>query len=440
MQAAEDLEEDRRNLVCVIQPADYDLEGIVRVLRGLTEQDTQSYVVEALWKYLLISEIALAALREIKELPAPLEPGHPAWELDRYVREAGDVMHRDFTIRLERAVAAVQDAAGGGEIGPERRRISEALHVALIGKLLSLLVPVLNSRRRVAVLIDNLDKAWDTNADVGVLAQLLLGLLTTAQRVGEDIAKRVSGDLWVSLGVFIRSDIFFHVVSEAREPDKIPAKFLTWNDPHLLLQVIEERYLAGRGHKGSGDQLWKLYFDPKTRGVRTPDYISARVLPRPRDILYLTNAALEIAVRHRHTKVTEADVLDAERQYSEFAFSVLLVEGGSDIPNLEDVLFEFAGGEDMMMLPEVHEAVRRAGTPDGLDGVIEELVALSFLGRETRDDVFEYAENPRDLKRINAVARRFAATEGREPRFRVHPAFQAYLDITTDSKQLRLAS
>jgi hypothetical protein len=169
--------------------------------------------------------------------------------------------------------------------------------------------------------------------------------------------------------------------------------------------------------------------------------MSARVLPRPRDILYLTNAALETAVRHRHTKVKESDVLDAEKQYSQFAFSVLLVEGGADIPNLEDVLYEFAGEDEVMTLPDVHEALRRGKVSDAaMDAVVEEFAALSFLGRETREDVFEYAENPRDLKRISAIARRFAASHSRELRFRIHPAFQAYLDITAEDKQMRFAS
>jgi hypothetical protein len=439
MQAEEELGQDRRNLVCVIEPADYDLEGLVRLLRDLPEQDTQSYVVEALWKYLLISEIALAAVQEIKELPAPRAPGSTEEALETFVRDAGDVMHRDFTVRLERAVAAVEQVAGGGEIAAERQRLSEALHAGLISKLLKLIVPVLQSRRRVAVLIDNLDKAWDADADVGLLTQLLLGLLTTAQRVGDDIAKRLR-DTRVTLGVFIRSDIYFHVASRAREPDKIPAKFLTWNDPHLLLEVIEERYLAGRGRKGSGDQLWKVYFDPKTRGLRTPDYMTSRVLPRPRDILYLTNTALEIAVRHRHPKVSESDVLDAEKQYSQFAFGVLLVEGAGEVSNLEEVLFEFAGGPEVITESEVNQALTRAGITETRQDVIQELVALSFLGRETRDRCFEYAENPRDLKRINAVAIRFASGQGREPRFRIHPAFQAYLDVAADRKQLSRAS
>ncbi len=440
IQAADTLESDRRNLVCVVQPADYDLEGLVRLLRGLTEKDAQSYVVESLWKYLLISEIALAAVRDAEERPAPLSPSDPAWDLANYVKGAGDSMHRDFTVRLERAVAAVQGAARGSDVTTERAQISEALHATRISELLRLLAPVLRPRRRVAVLIDNLDQAWESDADVETLSHLLLGLLTTARRVGDDVAKRVDSDLRVTLGVFIRSDIFFRVAVAAREPDKIPARFLTWTDTELLLQVIEERFVAARGDKRSGDQLWTLYFDSKTRGVPTREYMASRVLPRPRDILYLTNSAIEAAVQHRHTRVAEADVLDAESQYSQFAFGVLVVEGAGEISGLEDILFEFAGMGDVIPLPDVYAAIRRSGVTDEalVVEITDQLVALSFLGRETHDGHFEYVENPQDRKRIEAVARKFASSRGREPHFRVHPAFQAYLDISTVNGQQSL--
>jgi hypothetical protein len=234
------------------------------------------------------------------------------------------------------------------------------------------------------------------------------------------------------LGVFIRSDIYFRVAAAAREPDKIPVRFLTWTDEEVLLQVVEERFLAGRRDDSVADELWTRYFEPHTKGQPTRSYMASRVLPRPRDILYLANAAIESAVRHRHPKVTEADVLDAERQYSQFAFEALPVEGAADLPELESILFEFAGEDEVLTEAEVGAAVARAGPSIEIRkaAIVDQLVALSFLGRETRTDQFDYAENPRDKRRLDALANRFAATEGREPRYRIHPAYQAYLEVT----------
>ena len=343
IRAAADLESDRRNLVCVIQPADYDLQGLVRLLREVRQEDTKSYVIEALWKYLLVSELGLAALGEASDRPAPLAPGMPAWELESYVQGAGAAMSPDFAVRLEQAVAAARAGAGDGDIHHQRARISEALHSGLLHDLTGLLVPVLQEKHRVAILIDNLDQSWDSEGDIEVLAPLLLALLTTGRKVAADLAKRIAHDVDITLGVFIRSDIYFRVAAAAGEPDKLPVQFLTWPDADLLLQVVEERYAAGHNRKAIGEQLWGRYFAKTTRSIATRDYMASRVLPRPRDILYLTNAAIENAVRHRRDRVTEADVLEAERQYSQFAFDALLVKGGADVTDLEDILFEFAG-------------------------------------------------------------------------------------------------
>ncbi|HEV3034101.1 MAG TPA: hypothetical protein VGX72_04860 [Solirubrobacteraceae bacterium] len=432
IKAASDLDEDRRNLVCTIQPADYDLDGLVRLLSGQLTKDAKGYVVESLWKYLLISEIALAALDDAHDQPAPISSGAPAWNLENYVKGAGDAMSRDFAVRLERAVASVQSVPSGVNIAEQRNQISEALHTTLIRELLDVLTPALQDKQRVAVLIDNLDQSWEHAADVDSLSQLLLGLLTTARKVGTDISRRLPANAQVTLGVFIRSDIFSRVATSAREPDKIPTQFLTWTDPEVLLQVIEERYLAGRKGSGSHEELWSRYFEPITKGRPTREYMTSRVQPRPRDILYLTNAAIEAAVRHRRTKVTVADIVDAERQYSQFAFEALLVEGSGDVSRFENLLFEFVSSEEIVTLGDVKSALVSGGVTDEATqrSVLDQLVSLSFLGQETHNAEYEFAENPRDRRRLDGLASRFAAQNGRDPRFRIHPAYQAYLDIT----------
>jgi phenylpyruvate tautomerase PptA (4-oxalocrotonate tautomerase family) len=445
IKAANDLEEDQRNLVCRIEPSDYDLDGLVRLLSGHLTRDAKGYVVESLWKYLLISEIALAALDEAHSHPAPLSPGEPAWELDKYISQAGAEMSRDFAVRLERAVVSVEAVESSSRIADERAKLSEALHSTLIHELTDVLVPVLRDRQRVAVLIDNLDQSWEHTADVDSLAQLLLGLLVTARKVGDDLSRRASGNTVVTLGVFIRADIYERVIAAAREPDKIPAQFMTWTDRELLLQVLEERYAASRGAGGGPSELWTRFFEAHTKGQETREYIAGRVLPRPRDVLYLTNSAIEVAVRHRHTEVTADDILAAERQYSQFAFEALLVEGSGEIDDFEELLFEFIGAPEVITLAEVQKTLVRAGIRDKASQlkVVEHLISLSFLGQEIHADEYGYAENPRDRRRLDGLARKLAAQRGKQPQFRIHPAYQAYLDVsgseTPGQQTLRIA-
>jgi hypothetical protein len=87
--AARELSDDRRNLVCTITPSEYELLALARLLSTYKERDTRGYVVRAIWKFLLYSEIALAAVRDIASRPAGLQPDAPEWELSLFLEGAG---------------------------------------------------------------------------------------------------------------------------------------------------------------------------------------------------------------------------------------------------------------------------------------------------------------------------------------------------------------
>jgi len=328
LRAGEILEDDRRRLVSIIKPFGYELEAVVRLLERFPSPDAQDYVVEALWKYLLLSEIALTAAAEIERRPASPDAGSPEAELLEYLDGPGSTLALDFAVRLERAIETLLDLPTQARIEDERARITEALHGKPIRDLRRLLGRLLERRTQVAVLIDNLDKPWDRSTNLDVLSTFLLGLLTAVGRLESDFARE---DSWrrpvpLTLGVFLRSDIFARVLRVAREPDKIPFIRLAWDDPELLLRVVDERYNAAREQAATEGELWSKYFTSRVRGIETRDYILKRILPRPRDIVYFCNAAITTAVNRRHTRIEEDDIFEAERIYSQFSFEALLVE------------------------------------------------------------------------------------------------------------------
>jgi hypothetical protein len=48
---------------------------------------------------------------------------------------------------------------------------------------------VLNRKRQVILLVDNLDKSWTKRSDLTQLADFLLGMLIAASRVGEELSR-----------------------------------------------------------------------------------------------------------------------------------------------------------------------------------------------------------------------------------------------------------
>ena len=430
--AARHLSNDRRNLVCTITPSDYQMEALARLLRTYRERDTRGYVIEAIWKFLLYSEIALAAVRDISTRPAGLQPDAPEWELSAFLDGPGADLKVDFDVRLERAITRLQAVPHSDGIEAERNNIIEALHRGQLAELRGLLEGALGSRNRVAVLIDNLDRAWDARSDLEPLAYLLLGLLSSVPAIVEEL-RRGGGShqpIPITAAVFIRTDIYAQLVATAVEPDKLPVRRLLWDEPTRLIEVLEERYAASAGREVAGDELWDRFFCKQVEGLDVRDYMLHRILPRPRDALVYIRAAIEEAVLAQSPIVDVVHVHRADAVYSQFAFDAIKIEDPLLGGRLEDAFIEFAGGPDAWNTAELAELLGQVGlTAEEHASALNHLRDVSFLGIETGDGVFDFSEDLQARQRADVMARRFARTRGGDVRYQVHSAFRPYLGI-----------
>jgi hypothetical protein len=434
LRSAEALQSDTRNVVCVIQPSGFELEAVVRLLGQFGQPDQRTYAVEALWQYLLVSEVARVLAEQLDQRILPPSPASPEGLLLEFVADPTRGIREDFSVRLEKAVGRASAADLSAGVVDFREGITRALHEGELQELRSLLDRVLTSKDRVCVLIDNLDKAWDRSADLEQLAHLLLGLLTAIRRVSSSFRRGDSrrDPIDISLAVFLRSDIFEKITLVAAEPDKIPVSRLVWHDPEMLLRVIEERYISTHPN-GTREDLWERHFVPSIDGKSIREYILERILPRPRDIVQFCTFALSAAVNARHDRIELGDIREAEKFYSQFAFEALLVENGLTIRELEDVLFEFAGATPILDRDWVEDAVTRAGLVEArIPQVVSRLRQLSFLGVETAQDRFSYEEDARDERKLAALARNLEDKRGEAARYEIHPAYRPYLEVSND--------
>jgi hypothetical protein len=439
--AAENLRADRRNLVVVIKPTSYELEGLLAVLRRIPDNHLADYFLEGLWRYLIYTEVALAAVREAEGRPAGIATGSPMDALRAELEALSIDKTDDFTIRLERVIEdLLADMANLPESVHEARKfLTERLHANVLVELRKSIGEALSRRERVALLIDNLDKAWERGSDYERLSRLLLALLSASGRIGVEFNKE---DAWresvnLSLALFLRADILSVISDHAREPDKMSRLQIGWRDHELLARILEDRYIAARNNESGREELWGQFFCPSIGRIPTRDYLLWRVLPRPRDLVFLANAAVMSAVNHRRSRVEEVDVLAGEGEYSQFAFEALLVESVARF-DLEDTLYELAGLHAVMEESDVSALVAEQGLPD--EAVISWLLRASFFGIEVNDGVFDYPEGEPAEKRARVLARRLSERESRPARLRVHPAFRPYLQIQDDGDSDRTSS
>ena len=426
------LREDKRNLVVVVQPVGYDLSGVTRLLRKYTEIDAKGYLVDSLWKFLVYSEIAQTAALSIEQRPGGPNTSAENELLKLYHSEASP-LHDDFAVRLERALDALLPLSEEGGIEQTRIAISEVLHSSLLMELRRILGEVLSERERVAVLVDNLDKAWERNGDLEYLSELILGLLNTASKISLEFSK---SNVWrkpvnLTLAIFVRSDIFQYIMGFAREPDKISFSRIVWKDRELLLRVLDERLVTSQRNAVTKEEIWERFFTRTVNGIAIRDYIISRTLPRPRDILYFVKVAVDSAINRNHSIVEETDIAEAEKLYSQFALDSIESEAtAAALPEIEDVLFEFAGESETLDRNNLDSILSKARVAESrLQVVIDYLTAFGFLGLEIRDEEFEFATDENELRKNAVLARKLQETRSRPPRYKINVPFHAFLEI-----------
>lgn len=434
IRASQVLRDDKRNLVCVVRPTNYDLDGLVSILQSLGGDGNQSHLVESFWRFLLYSEISIEAVAAADRLPAGIGDETPIARLRDYL--AQNDIGEEFSVRLERVIKTVREEMmeATGSIENQRERISQALHGNIVSNLRKLLGEALRDRHRVALLVDNLDSAWTKSAQLKSQAILLVGLLSTVSRISDEFQRENNRlrSVNVTVSVFLRSDIYDEVIKEAREPDKINTKRIDWNQPELLKRVMDERYLSVRPKGTSPDELWQQYFCSSIAGEATLEYILSNILHRPRDLVYFCKAAVFNAANARHPAVEESDIKEAKRAYSKFALDALLVEYGSTINHLEEVIYEFAGSPSVIARSEVLDIIQsipELANDDEATLCLEGLLKISFLGIEVRDGSFSYPDRADDLRKAKILARNASRRAKREIRYEFHPAYRDFLEI-----------
>ncbi len=339
LQATDELRKDKRNLVVPIKPSSYDLSALLTALEHFNDRGRREYFLLNLWFYLLATEIAIRAIRHAENLPAGLGADSETAEMAQTLARLGVDLESDFGSRLEDALDAAPHGADEQAASAEMRKRWKNL-------ILPKLRPLLASHDRVCLLVDNLDKTWERGANYDLLSHFILSLLVTTGKIQDEFKKSKRGEPPVQLTstIFLRTDIYDVIKGRAREADKINPRMILWADEELLVRVLEDRYTANRKKAPkSAEAMWEELFCPEVHGLPVREYFLWRALRRPRDVIFLANAALSTAINRKHDRISQADFTQAEKTYSQFAVEALLVESEAQGFDLEEVLLSFAG-------------------------------------------------------------------------------------------------
>ncbi|MCM3715869.1 nucleotide-binding protein [Alkalihalobacillus oceani] len=424
-----ELSSDKRNFILTIQPQGHEFEGVLSVLAKILNNSEKGHLIESIWKYLIYTEIAKQYYEHLLDQPLHYEKTEEESQFFQYVVDNLRYIDADFTLRLENIVQNLGELDQMDSIEEQRFKVSEFLHEKMISKLRDHLGNVLYKREKVTLLIDNLDRSWNDNANLEKLSDLLFGLLNVVQKITEEFQRKSYKHLKVNLSliVFLRSDIFSRIMNYAPERDKIPYKHLSWSESRMLFRVIENRIEYSITGVTSPDVLWEEYFCDKVRDLPLKEYVEKLILPRPRDIVFFFKEALQVAVNNGHSKVEEEDFIEAEYAYSHYALKSLLPENGGRVKDFENILYEFAGEKSILSRDEIEHYLADYG--QDVEELITILCEMTFIGQEIRDGVFEYYSEKRSPLITDKLANKLAQRKNQPKRYQINPAFHAYLEI-----------
>lgn len=434
-QLRDHLRRDRQKVVLDLKPEGFQLLKFKEQVLDYLEEGTRAHTVTVFWEYLLLLEVCHKLLQQDEALHLR---NHALYEPYRQLADAYSsneyVTEGDFAERMLRLTARISEdfaAHRAGDRSLHERlnsgEITELLHKHDVETLYTQLCSYLKHKSGLWILFDNLDKGWPAHG-VGPDDVLTLRCLLDAMAK----MQRAFGRAGVSASatVFIRNDVYEHLVAATADRGKLGYIVVDWTDPELLLELLHRRFVSS-GDLDSGvtfEDVWRQICVSHVDGEESSHYMIDRCLMRPRWLIELVRACRTHAVNLGHQAIQLDDIQEGEAQYSTKLVNDISYELQDVCPEAADVLYEML--EIPKEFPEalLEEILSKFSAEDQTrEKILNLLLWYGILGfrRSDEEAVFIYSVGY-DMKRLAALIdkRRVSGLT-----YVVNPAFWKGLEI-----------
>jgi hypothetical protein len=397
-------------------------------VRRFELQGVESVMAKSMiWRYVLAIQIA-------KHLVAHAKTAHKKTpssvsKLHTFLVDNGELdvsRPKLYEIIKKLKVSLKLQAFGAGatlEVGSPSEGIRTDHQLGVIERHIKLAIKELAcpaNHPRLLLLVDQLEDLW---SEEGESDSLIIGLLKASRTVGSWFS-------WVSCVVFLRSDIYDLLKFADKDKYRGDEMRVDWTAERLR-ELVLARARASLDTKIAEDHLWSGVFPDEVSGIPTREYVIAHTLMRPRDIIHLCNLCRDTAEYNDHTRITEADITEAVRLYSQWKLEDLPNEYLANYPFLDGLLTVFRDHGYVVTraalnrrLPEAFEALaeRFPERAEALttDNVLDVLYDVGFLGVRHNDHIVYATDHG-------------GRVELTDTEFRIHPAFRPALRATCAS-------
>ncbi len=407
------------HLVLDLKPEGHQFTKLKEVLLIRLSQGTQEHVLTAFWNYLLLTELAYKIVDIDANVARRNMQQYKLYsEIQQLSGWAPDAEQGDFSERLLTLVDSILDRGHMIQDISTSAQVAQLIYSTDVRKLSDAIGQYLSSREGVWLLFDNLDKGWPVSGAGPIDILILRSLLDATRKLQRQLARK---NVECHAVAFVRNDIYDHLLNSIPDKGKDTAVTLEWQDPESFKILVHRRIATSTGYQGPFEQLWAMFFDSHIGIEETFLYLLGRTMMRPRDLLRFLRECVNVAVNRGHSKVTEADVIYAEKSYSEDQLQELMFEMRDVEPDLPDILYAFIGSNVVIGDEELRAMLATIVTSMAIEKAINLLLWFCFIGVITAngDECFAF-QYQYGVKRM--------LQDGTSPiRYCIHPAFRLSL-------------
>ena len=360
------------------------------VLAGLSG-GFQQHLLTAFWNYLLIVEIAFQIAKQ--ERTFALRDMRLRKAFEKISSEFSEQLDEDQADFAERLLLLVNEVTERRSQMPEPKSnadITQLVYSRQIRELVEAVTEFLNiTRRSVWILIDNLDKGWPIHSILNEDVLILRSLLEATRKLERQFESR---DVELHSVTFIRNDIYQHLILEPADRGKETAALLDWNDPEVFKQLLARRLAPGLDGDLNFDSIWAQLFPSHVRGEESFQFILSRTLMRPRELLRFVRECIDVGVNRQRRKLSENDMLQAERNYSSDALVDVCLEMKDVNPHYANVPYAFIGSSIVLSRTDLETRLSEASVlPEEISHVVDILLWFGVIGIYLDDEEERYS-------------------------------------------------
>lgn len=403
---------DKRNVVIDLNPEGFQLRKFkTLVLEGM-EAGTQEHTVTAFWEYLLFLEICYKLLEKDRRVHLHDHTLRSKYlELQEIYSGGSFISEGDFAERLLKLLETIEDKFQSAKIETNnvltRAQLTEFIYQHNLERLKTCITDYLGHKNSVWILFDNLDKGWAAHGvDESDLVNLRC-LIEALRKLEREFRKK---DIVCHSVVFVRNDIFEHLISATSDRGKLNRASLDWTDTDLLREMLRRRFLFSLNLSVSNgpnfDTLWNSFAAPHfADGSDTSEYLISRSLLRPRSLLDFLYYCKSHAVNLGHNRIEISDIQKGEEAFSTELANGISLEVQDVMPLAQNALFAFIECNSVIDRNELDTRLSRVVSDrESQTKLFDLLLWYGFFGviKANLDEIYIYtvAYNMQKLKAI----------------------------------------